>query len=588
MKMPSPLIKPDVQGDFLRYPVPRLLFFLLKKEFLGRMEIQVIEAQAANVYFREGLPTYTDLQSTPDVLGRVLLESGLITEEAFHRSLQALASGNDTQGRILLRMGAIDDRGLIFGLQLQLQRKLNRLFSFTHASFALYGGEHTHGLNGEASLVRADPLRIIYHGVRNHFDTDRMKPELEKMRGLPLCLRPGFEKLRDRYAMGDEEQALITRLVKRAMAYELILQEGKMEVLQTQMMLYTLWVTEALIVAPAPEVSIQATPGVGAPIQADASPLEALVSPAIPAPPELVQPTIKENPPAPPQPKQSASPASRREPNGRPSSPGVPAVRSGPRPSTRSANPAASAQAAGELAAVIQKTRQGIESKNHFEVLGVEKNVSVENVRDAYFKLAKVFHPDRCSALGLSQLISQTEEIFRRVNEAHSVLTDPARRAEYEKTLEEGETGGQVQAALEAEFTFQKGVVLFRKKKFAEALRHFQDALRLNDQEGEHLAWVAWTCFSDPENNREEILPKVKAQLIRALALAPQNPTCNYFLGEVYLALGEEKQAKTFFFKTLEVQPDHIEANRHLRLMQMRREKKDEKSSGLFSRLRKK
>jgi tetratricopeptide (TPR) repeat protein len=248
-----------------------------------------------------------------------------------------------------------------------------------------------------------------------------------------------------------------------------------------------------------------------------------------------------------------------------------------------------SGQAALEYSQLITKTFQRIQGRNHFEILEVNRNASAELVRESYFKLAKIFHPDRCSAMGLVELIAQAEEIFRRINEAHTVLTNAEARKAYEEEIDgERSKGEEVRAALEAEFVFQKGVIFYRKKNYTEALQHFQESYRLNEKEGEHLAWVAWTMFSDPKGNREETAVKAKELLLKSIKLSPLNHTCHYYLGEIYLALGDKNRARSCFQRTVELHEGHVEANRHLRLMQMRKEKKAEKEKSLFGRFRKK
>jgi tetratricopeptide (TPR) repeat protein len=242
-----------------------------------------------------------------------------------------------------------------------------------------------------------------------------------------------------------------------------------------------------------------------------------------------------------------------------------------------------------EHRSLIKKAHARMKNKDHYQVLEVGRDASTELIRDVYFKLAKIYHPDRCAALGLSDLVPVAEEVFRRVNEAHSILSNPETRKAYEAENEGGGESEEARRALEAEFAFQKGVVLFRKKAYAEALREFEEACRLNDKEAEHLAWLAWTRFCDPKSDRVAILPRVKEQLLQATRIAPKNPTCHYFLGEVHLALGDERRAKISFAHTVELQEGHVEANRHLRIMQMRKDKKEkEESKGIFGRFKKK
>ena len=66
-----------------------------------------------------------------------------------------------------------------------------------------------------------------------------------------------------------------------------------------------------------------------------------------------------------------------------------------------------------------------MDSKNYFEILGVDKKASVDDIKKAYRKLARKYHPD----------ISKEKDADKRmaeVNEANSVLSDPEKRAEYD------------------------------------------------------------------------------------------------------------------------------------------------------------
>ncbi len=68
---------------------------------------------------------------------------------------------------------------------------------------------------------------------------------------------------------------------------------------------------------------------------------------------------------------------------------------------------------------------------NHWQVLDLPWNASVEAVRDAYVDKVKIFHPDRYSGRRLGSYQARIEAVFRRLTEAKDVLADPARRAPY-------------------------------------------------------------------------------------------------------------------------------------------------------------
>ncbi len=68
------------------------------------------------------------------------------------------------------------------------------------------------------------------------------------------------------------------------------------------------------------------------------------------------------------------------------------------------------------------------EKRDYYEVLGVDKNASEDDIKKAYKKLAKKYHPD------LNRDDPKTaEEKFKEVNEAYEVLKDPQKKAQYDQ-----------------------------------------------------------------------------------------------------------------------------------------------------------
>jgi molecular chaperone DnaJ len=65
------------------------------------------------------------------------------------------------------------------------------------------------------------------------------------------------------------------------------------------------------------------------------------------------------------------------------------------------------------------------EKRDYYEVLGVQRNASKDEIKDAYRKLALQYHPDRNKSPG-------AEEKFKEISEAYAVLSDDQKRQQYD------------------------------------------------------------------------------------------------------------------------------------------------------------
>ncbi|XP_015758818.1 PREDICTED: dnaJ homolog subfamily B member 6-B-like [Acropora digitifera] len=74
---------------------------------------------------------------------------------------------------------------------------------------------------------------------------------------------------------------------------------------------------------------------------------------------------------------------------------------------------------------------------DYYDVLGVPKNSSDQDIKKAYRKLALKWHPDKNP-----DNKQQAEENFKEISEAYDVLSDPEKRQVYDRYGKEGLTGG--------------------------------------------------------------------------------------------------------------------------------------------------
>jgi len=77
-----------------------------------------------------------------------------------------------------------------------------------------------------------------------------------------------------------------------------------------------------------------------------------------------------------------------------------------------------------------------MEKRDYYEVLGVSKDASADDMKKAYRKLAMKYHPDRNPG------DKEAEEKFKEAAEAYDVLSDPDKRARYDRFGHAGLEGG--------------------------------------------------------------------------------------------------------------------------------------------------
>ena len=64
---------------------------------------------------------------------------------------------------------------------------------------------------------------------------------------------------------------------------------------------------------------------------------------------------------------------------------------------------------------------------DYYKVLGLDKKASSEEIKKAYRKLARKYHPD------LNPDNAEAKKTFQQINEANEVLTDPEKRQKYDQ-----------------------------------------------------------------------------------------------------------------------------------------------------------
>ena len=117
-------------------------------------------------------------------------------------------------------------------------------------------------------------------------------------------------------------------------------------------------------------------------------------------------------------------------------------------------------------------------SKDYYEILGVSKSSSADEIKKSYRKLAIQHHPDKNPGN------KEAEEKFKEISQAYEVLSDPQKRSNYDQLGHEaftsygrgGGTGGfggsMIRLIFLARFSAVAAAVVLYLKSFLAAALH--------------------------------------------------------------------------------------------------------------------
>jgi curved DNA-binding protein CbpA len=243
----------------------------------------------------------------------------------------------------------------------------------------------------------------------------------------------------------------------------------------------------------------------------------------------------------------------------------------------------------------VQKMGKRVEHLNYFQMLGLKKSASPDEVRTSYFGLAKKWHPDRLPP-ELKQLKPYVEAIFGYMNQAHTCLTADSERDDYMQALREG--GGTpaaerlMQRTIEGALSFQRVEVLSRQNKYAEALELLDNIIEAVGGEPDYHAMRAWLLLQKHPGD-DAPFDTMLAAIDKAIKEDSKHERAHFTRGLILKRMGRHTEAVRHFKLVSEINPNNVEAVREVRLASMRgqspeKTKSPAESNGLFSKFFKK
>jgi len=212
-----------------------------------------------------------------------------------------------------------------------------------------------------------------------------------------------------------------------------------------------------------------------------------------------------------------------------------------------------------------------------YDVLGVGTKEDLSEIKNAYFAMAKLFHPDRFHREEQAKL-RRVQSAFTQIARAYETLKTAESRQHYDfkmrKELENREkrrAAGQKEAETPQEQnaehglgSFEKAMEALNEEEFAAAAGHLARAVHYSPQNALYHAYFGYALSQLDKQHH-----KAEASLHTAVKLDPKNPKIRMMLVEFFIEMKMAKRAEGELKRFLDLVPGNREAERLLETIQV-------------------
>lgn len=192
---------------------------------------------------------------------------------------------------------------------------------------------------------------------------------------------------------------------------------------------------------------------------------------------------------------------------------------------------------------------------NYYEVLGVERSATEQQIRDRFRQLARQNHPDRYRGPDKAD----AERKFQILTEAVNILTHPEKREQYNQEIASGLDKGTVDFVQIAKAYLGKGVKAYKDKDMRTAYENFDLAAKHNPNDAKAFHYLSLAAARIPGFTRQAV-----TAIESALQREPMNPLFLKDAGLLFKAAGLSTKAERYLEECLKWDASNVEVQNAL------------------------
>jgi tetratricopeptide (TPR) repeat protein len=530
---------PEFAGSFEAMPFARIFFQLVREKKTGLLDIYTQAPPEGKVVKRlamqSGSSFFIQGGSAEETLARILVARGRLSEERYQALKDQAVGDYKKLDEIAPAEAGLNGQELADLYQYQTELKIENCFALVRGYY-IFRDSDSEALR-KFLLMQVKPEKVMLEGVIRHYPKGRVSKEYAGIEKKTFKTRPDLAQNINAFGLGPKEQRWLRGLAKE-FVFGSAAQQSGLKSEDAVNILLSLYLAGYLELPPEQEdfpLGKAYAGGFAREKKAEEKKLAA-------------DKKVEEK-------KEEARKEAKKE------DPKLPIEEMLDKEMSNQ-----------ELLVEIDKLLAKIHQREttFFDIMGVNPQTTSSQIKKIYFKMAKVFHPDAKPDLYQGEVRDKVEDLFTKIGEAYNTLTDGELRKQYSDRLKSTVSDEEMEKAnkvIQAEMEFQKATIDIRRGSFKEALVSLDKAASLVPDEQEYKIYQGYCIF---KTQGLTAASKASKMIEEGLKERPKVAEGWYYLGVINRVHGELEKARVYFQKALDLDKYHQEAQRELRVVDMK------------------